>query len=312
MKLYNQSTYNLRIRNKLNMLPANQPRDAYWHNYYEDSLKRRLQKAISLIRASRRRPLELNDHLGTLLVYLNRTHARPEYHADAVELLLLLHPIPLHFGYWEEWEAEIRFAIGVCISKQWQQRHAELLNHLIFILYYTGRLQEILQIGPQALGIARAANVPHLLTVIASMLTSTLLHLNRADDALDLMSQVENEVTTQDMDALTRTSATISICLIRADLLRRTGEALEKSLLECHKAVALAEKYPALNPGETAYVYHSRGLIRCTADRFTSRSNASCTPVSLLANSSLSSTAVTVCRRRVFMARFLAITSNHV
>ncbi len=127
---------------------------ARWRGYYQQQLADRLDWAVDYVQRSQ--PSELRAHLDSLLTLLRRARPHPHLYPRMVALIAALHPWPLRWLRWEAWEREIRFAIQVYADLKQPQRQAEFQSYLAKLLFDTGRLDEALAVGEEALTLARA------------------------------------------------------------------------------------------------------------------------------------------------------------
>ncbi len=249
--------------------PASSHESAYWATWNEADWARYLIRVIAYVQHNPNKRLFLADHLGSILALLDQARTRSALEQQALTLISLLHPLPSHLGYWGEWERTLRFASGVCLRSGMQQDYIKYQNHLAYILYYTGRLDETLSIGQAAIALAVANRSAPLLVASATNVVGTLMYLRRVDEAEALLNEIENSPIIQTSADDAEAEARIQIHMMRADMLRQKGKRLAQALAEADNAVDLTEAFPDLDRGLRAYALRSRGLILWARGEYT-------------------------------------------
>jgi len=164
-------------------------------DYYLDLLQKRLTWAANYAWENSRQPIALMEHMISWLQILRQSHLYPELHLSAISFIAALRQWPLHWGYWVEWEQELRFAVEVAATLQQPERQAEFLADLANILFNTGRLDEVLMVGEQVLSLARLGHVLLPLAEAGSMIASILFGRGQGEAAHHCLETLEREVT---------------------------------------------------------------------------------------------------------------------
>ncbi len=202
-----------------------------WSNVYEHTLRQSIVKSTQFIRQHHRQPDHLRPHLHSYIEHLNRARFLPDLHDLAVELIAALHPWPTRWGYWDEWEPQIRFAMRVAARQNDPTRQAQFGGYLASILFHTGRTAETRQVIEQAVGLARSGRSPAILAELGNVLIPLLLSQSRAVDAqtwLDALQEGVSALTVQHRPPLREQElAAVWLDMQRFNLLRRAGHAQE-------------------------------------------------------------------------------------
>lgn len=221
----------------------------------------RLEHQLSQTTAHVRRHISceqeyLAAHCDSLLTLLQRTRSYPHLHTQTSELIIILGPWPQRWGHWNTWEELLRFAIHITDAQQKSNDQAAHRANLAHLLFHTGRLEQALAVGQNALEQAIIGNVPYVLARAASLLITILQCQGNAQAAGNLLEQTETWLT-QCMDA---GSALAYLYCSRATLLRRQGH-LDEAVTWADRAVALAKRCPADDPYLLAEAYNTRGIM---------------------------------------------------
>lgn len=213
-----------------------------WRNYHRRQVDDRLNWAIDYVRRSR--PSELRTHLGSLLTLLRRARSHPHLYPQMVALIAALHPWPLRWLRWEAWEHEIRFAIQVYADRNQPHRRAEFLGHLAKLLFDTGRLDQALATGKEALTLARAHGAVKPLATAGCTVVQTLLRRGCSDEAQHLLKQLLADVSAADSTSRReRTRALARLHLQQLAFLRRDNR-LDEAITQASQVVAQLQALP--------------------------------------------------------------------
>ncbi len=235
---------------------------AYYTAYYRDhSLPRRLAKAVDFVRENRHLSAALDRNMTTLLQYLERSHARSDLHQIGLELILELNPIPLHLGYWELWEQEIRFAHTLSLQQGRIQDIAVTLDCLLMVLYYTGQHDELKRTLPEVYRLMESPECPpHLVIGIASTVVGMLIYELDAHYTNDFFDKLISSIQQRNLSPETHPDLYARLHILRSSVLRKNGESLDLIFHETEQAVKLVESHP--QPVELAGdAYRIRALI---------------------------------------------------
>jgi tetratricopeptide (TPR) repeat protein len=228
-------------------------------DYYLSHLKRRLDRAIAYIRENPQ-PIAMREQMRVWLGILSESR-RPELHPSAVTLILLLHPWPLQWGYWEDWEQELSFAIRDMNTIQAPQEKAELLTYLADMMYLTGRRDESLKLGKLAFSYACSANA--MIPMARSGTKAALILLEQAEEqaAADIMNSIEDAIREQEtrgnLDCVT---AQVYPIVYKARQLRFKGR-LDTALVLLTDMLEKLKSTPKISPNVLADCYSARSAI---------------------------------------------------
>lgn len=245
-------------------IPDSLPDDqiTYYTAYYRDhSLPRRLAKAVDFVRENRHYSAALDRNMTTLLQYLERSHARSDLHQIGLELILELNPIPLHLGYWELWEQEIRFAHTLSLQQGRIQDIAVTLDCLLMVLYYTGQHDDLKQTLPEVYRLMESPECPpHLAIGMASTCVGMLIYELDAYHANDFFDKLLSRIHQRNLSPETHPDIYARLHLLRSTVLRKNGESLDRIFQETEQAVSLIESHPH-STEIAAEAYRIRALI---------------------------------------------------
>ena len=231
-----------------------------WTLYYEQHLRERLAWAVEYVVQHRHQPAQLMKHLGSLLALLSQAHLRSDLHPIAVELITALHPWPLRWGYWQAWEQEIRFAAEAAARLGKLDQQAEFLAHLTNILYYTGRTEEVLLVGKQALLLSRASQAVLPLVTAGSNIILTLQELGHREEAYDLLQQISADSVLHTAPDDAKIVALARLGLEKMNLLWFQGH-LDKAVSEVNQVISWLETVAPSDADLTAQAYRNRGVV---------------------------------------------------
>jgi tetratricopeptide (TPR) repeat protein len=226
--------------------------------YYSGLLKKRLGWALNHVRENRQ-PIAIQEHMQTWLQILRESH-RPELHADAAALISLLHPWPLHWGYWADWEKELSFAIENADTLQTPEDKAEFLTNLANLMFLTGRRDDALALGKQAFSFARLAHAVVPLTKSGVMVASILQDLKEEQAAADILDLIEQEIAeqaAQGKNEIQIATAQASFVSHQARRLFRTGRE-DEALNLINNTIDRLERLPGMDPNVLADSYNMR------------------------------------------------------
>lgn len=215
---------------------------ARWRGYYQQQLADRLDWAVDYVQRSQ--PSELRAHLDSLLTLLRRARPHPHLYPRMVALIAALHPWPLRWLRWEAWEREIRFAIQVYADLKQPQRQAEFQSYLAKLLFDTGRLDEALAVGEEALTLARAHDTIMPLSIAGCTVVQTLLQYGRSDEARRRLRSFLAEVSAA--DAASRREITLALARLRLQQLvfLRRDNRLDAAITQASQIVAQLQALP--------------------------------------------------------------------
>lgn len=142
-----------------------------------------------------RSPEELRAHFGSFLTLLHQARAGPELTLPAVELIEALQPWPARWGYWREWEAELRWAAEILARAQQWERQAALQAQRFELLLEMGQVEPALQLGQQTLALARAHRFLAVIGQVGGTLIYVLRRQGRAAESEQLYHTLMAELT---------------------------------------------------------------------------------------------------------------------
>jgi tetratricopeptide (TPR) repeat protein len=226
----------------------------------------RLNWAIDYVRRSR--SSELRTHLGSLLTLLRRARSHPHLYPQMVALIAALHPWPLRWLRWEAWEHEIRFAIQVYADRNQPHRQAEFLGHLAKLLFDTGRLDQALATGKEALTLARAHGAVKPLATAGCTVVQTLLRRGRSDEAQHLLTQLLADVSAADSASRReRTLALAHLGLQQLIFLRR-DDRLDEAIAQAGRIITRLDALAVPAKHLMAEAYRERSTMAWAAGRY--------------------------------------------
>lgn len=237
-----------------------------WTTYYESQLEERLTRSIEY--THRCPPSELTSHFGSLLVLLRRTRPRPELHPLAVELIDALHPWPLRWAHWETWQQEIRFATRIYAHLNQPKRQAEFLGYLADVMFNTGRLDEAVTVGEQAIALARTNNAVVALAVAGCAVVLALIAQGKANNARHLLTELLEEVSlAQSTPLRDKIIARARLGLQQLNFQRRTGR-LEEAVANASQIIAQLEALPDPDERILAEAYRERSTMQWAGSHY--------------------------------------------
>ncbi len=163
----------------------------HWQNYYDGLLPNRLRWIIDQARSGRARPQALKPHFFSMLKVLDQAWARPEWQAYAVELVQVLHPFPLWWGYWLEWSRELQAACQALAALGKTELQAEYLAYLADYYLLTGQADEAWRRIEQALALARCKRAVLPFAIASKRTYDILITLNRSAEIPEQLRAAE-------------------------------------------------------------------------------------------------------------------------
>jgi tetratricopeptide (TPR) repeat protein len=230
-----------------------------WTDYYENQLHKQLIQTIQHVRESN--PSQLIMHLDSILTLLRRARPRPKFHPLAVELIEELHPWPLRWLRWDAWEQEIRFAIQVHTDARQPRQRAAFLGHLAEILFNTGRMDEALTIGQEALGLARDHRAAKPIAIASVAVIKTLLEHGHRKEAHGIVKTLLEEID----EARTASPPEKTLAMARLELQKlkflRRNDRLKEAMTQAHRIIAQLEALPETDEHLLAVAYRDRATM---------------------------------------------------
>ena len=230
----------------------------HYSDYYFNLLKKRLDWAIDYLRENRK-PVAIRERMQVWLQIL-RECRRPELHSDAIALISLLHPWPLQWGYWADWEQELSFAAKMA---QMPEQKAELLTYLADMIFLTGKRDDALNFGRQAFSYAWSTNAIVPLARSGVIVSAILLENQEGQAATDVLNIVEQEIAKR--EAQNKLDAQVIIaraCTIpyKARRLRLEGR-WDVALALLNEMIERLESIPGIDPHKLADCYSTRSVF---------------------------------------------------
>lgn len=202
-----------------------------WTDTYEQQLRQNISKSIRFILEYHRQPDRLHPHLHSFWEQLTQTRFRPSLHSLALDMIVALHPWPTRWGYWDEWEPQIRFAMRVAAAQNDFTRQAQLGGYLASILFHTGRTAETRQVIGQAITLARAGHSPVILAELSNVLIPLLIGQGQIEEAERWLESFQEDTTAliarHHPSPREQELTAIWLDMQRFSLLRRAGRADE-------------------------------------------------------------------------------------
>ena len=174
-------------------IPTNQRR--YYTDFYLSHLQNQLDCAIAYVRENRP-PVGIRQHMQTWLGILRQCR-QPKLHPSAILLISLLHPFPLDWGYWADWEELLNFAVNIT---QDAGQKAEFFAHLSRVMFLTGRRQAALELGKRAFSLDRSVNGIVPFTRSGIRVASILFEHKEIQPATEILNLVEHEIAKEESD----------------------------------------------------------------------------------------------------------------
>ncbi|MCX6050743.1 MAG: tetratricopeptide repeat protein [Chloroflexi bacterium] len=231
-----------------------------WTRHFRNHLEDRLTWAVQYVRQHQHQLHEVASHFASMMALLQQARLQFDSQPAAVELIVTLHPWPVRWGHWVEWEQALRFAIRAAQQSSQADRLAELLEDLASILHYTGRLEEALTICWQAIAVAEQSKDTLYLVSAYGTAATTLKLTGRAPEGIALLNKLEAHEMLQKADRATRLSATAQIKLFQMDFLRAQGR-LQEALTCGSEALRCLGQLSTPNQFLSASAQRNCGLV---------------------------------------------------
>jgi tetratricopeptide (TPR) repeat protein len=233
-------------------------RQRYTH-YYINLLQKRLDWAIKYL-SENRQPTAMREHMPVWLRILGECR-RPELYPSAVTLILLLHPWPLHWEYWEDWEQELSFATSEANTIPSPQQKAELLTYLADMMFLTGRSDASVDLGKLALSYACSVNAIIPMARSGTKVALILLGYREVRAAGDILNSIEQAIMEQETKGnLDHVTARVYLVVYKARQLRLQNRcdaalALLTDMIEQIKSIR------GIGPNILADCYSARSVL---------------------------------------------------
>lgn len=229
----------------------------HYTDFYLGYLQNELDWAIAYVQENRP-PVEIRQHMQAWLGILRQCR-RPELHSSVVMLTSLLHPFPLDWGYWTDWEEQLNFATNVT---QEAGQKAQLLAHLSRIMFLTGRRETALEFGKRAFSNACSADDIVSLTKSGVMVGSILLEHLEAQNGSDILNFVEQEIVKKELQGAYILDAAVArthFVLQKTRRMRQEGY-LDAALALLNDSIDHLKSIPEIDPTVPADVYSARSV----------------------------------------------------
>jgi tetratricopeptide (TPR) repeat protein len=236
--------------------------------YYSGLLKKQLDWALDHVRENRQ-PAAIQEHMQAWLQILRECH-RPELHADATTLISLLHPWPLHWGYWADWERELNFAINESGTLQTPESKAEFFANLANLMFLTGRRDDALSLGKSAFSFASLSHSVVPLARSGIMVASILLERNEEQGARDILNFVAKEIEEQAAQGQNEAQIVTARAYFVSDKARQLSRAGQgKVALDLlNEIIIQLNATPGVDPNVLADSYGTRSGIQWIQDQY--------------------------------------------
>ncbi len=245
---------------RLALAPVQDSGRGHWRAVWLQRLEQQLRRMIEHVRARLHdAPQSLAAHQSSLITLLNQARPYTCLHPQMVKLIVALSPWPLRWGYWQSWEAMLRFALEAPGNTIPPSTKASLMNDLAQLLFDTGRIAEALETAREAVTQAFAGEELSPLGHATYTATDILRREGELETAYEMLTQAEARLTA----ARQRAGYEIALAYIyssRSLLLRQEGD-LDEAITWAYKAVSLVATLAENDPHSIADIYHIRGVI---------------------------------------------------
>jgi tetratricopeptide (TPR) repeat protein len=227
-----------------------------------------LTQAAEYVQQYRHSPTHLKDEMPNLAAMLDVAWQTPDLHSAAWELTKAVEPLFARFGYWEQAERALRFAVEY-LQDQPEQRHEFLisLNQLSSFVLQRGRNDEAETIAQAAVNQARFAVDFHQVAATTGTLIDCI-YPRDIQRALMMLDELEHDPLRMTGSETQQLYGNIHIHLLRATLWRRSGYPSDVSLAEVQRAGILLDTDPDADNGMMAHVHRLIGVHAWVATRY--------------------------------------------
>ncbi|MBP6473294.1 MAG: hypothetical protein KA773_22815 [Chloroflexi bacterium] len=249
------------------VLPKHPSRD--WAALYDQQLADRLGYACKFVQANRDTPETIYPHFQSLLTLFDRALERPFLHPLAADLVAALHPLPYHWGHWQEWLYISRRSVDLFAALERPLPQADLLAGMIDVLCELGRYSEARQVFAEMWRIHLAGSVIRPLIRAGHRLSTRLLLGGRLAESLAeferqaaLLADIRADLPPEDL-----VYAGIYLDLQEVLILRRQGRR-DESVSRMEAVLAQAGNWPKAPVDLRREVHHHHGGTRLATDEF--------------------------------------------
>lgn len=224
------------------------------------SLRRSLIAALGHVKASPSRSLELRDHFSSMSRQIENARPHAELAPLVLELISVLHPLPIAWGEWTTWMEALRFALDVCERFDLPGLRIRFLSHMVNMLHYIGQFDRVFALCKE---IRAHGRLPESASDYVSGMHTEILILmvqQELDAARERLEALSADPLFRSLPEPTRTEIDVRIGLIWQEYYRQT-EHYPEALAILSNAIAALEQTPHTSKLLRADVYRCRGLI---------------------------------------------------
>ena len=224
-----------------------------WTEYFWSHLADRLQWAKLYVSAHKQKMSHLKPYGDSLFSLIRQGWQNPELSQLIVDLILVLHPLPERWGYWESWAEVLQVGARIAVNPCQQ---AELLAYLSHLLWSCNRWSEAEDVGRGAL--QKAAHLQEIfpLGIGGSALIKSLCSSGRQEEAEQLLTYLLDK--TADLGHYHPEHHTVSALIYlkqsQALLLRLQGRQAE-AIIIARQMLQLARENPDISPYQLGDTY---------------------------------------------------------
>lgn len=136
---------------------------------------------------------QVQSHLNSYLTLIANSRPFTELHSAVVDLIAALHPWPLRWQKWVQWQSELHFAIDYCRANQLPVRQALFSAELAGLLLAWGQYHEAIAMAKQAITLAEQYDLLVPLALGAFHLVEALNSMGQSQQAEEWLAQMEEK-----------------------------------------------------------------------------------------------------------------------
>ncbi len=197
-----------------------------WTKAYHVQLGGRLARVVGFIQKQRDNPQALLVHFESCLILLEQTKARPDLTDSWLQLVEALHPWPLRWGRWEEWQRVLGNSVRCAALSSQPEQEVGWLAAVAELHLVTGRLQDADSSGRSAIRQAQQSRMLLPLATAGAVVIGALVSLGHPQQAMQVMAECLEDV--RDLAKLAgEQEKALAVTLLQqeqADLIRRQGD----------------------------------------------------------------------------------------
>lgn len=256
----------LRLRDNPEWTPNIRDKQA-WLMRCAVSLRQVLRQAPAWVDATDR--VELLDGQGLNRYYLLLEAAQEwtSLRHLALDLILALHPLPLHNGDWKRWRHEMSFAANCLHELERYEEQARILNSLAVVHFHSGKWDSLLNTCEAILTLSHERDLPIAMTRASYTAVDAFYYLGQHSEVPDYLARVTNSPVLAQAEGLSASIAFAWLCLTRAIVYRAEGK-LELAYEQTIEAERLLVDAGSPDIHMMGTVYQHQGLMLWALGRY--------------------------------------------